>query len=38
MRKCDNNRGILKVIEAYDFKNRLWIFIELMNDALTKYV
>ena len=28
----------MKVIEAYDFKNRLWVFLELMDDALTKYV
>jgi hypothetical protein len=26
------------VIEAYDFKSRLWIFVELMDDALTSYV
>lgn len=26
------------MIEAYDFKNRLWIFVELMDDALTSYV
>jgi serine/threonine protein kinase len=26
------------VIEAYDFKQRLWIFVELMDDALTMYV
>ena len=38
MRKCGANQGILKVIEAYDFKNRLWVFLELMDDALTKYV
>jgi serine/threonine protein kinase len=38
MRMCEQNQGILKVIEAYDFKNRLWIFVELMDDALTSYV
>ena len=26
------------MIEAYDFKNRLWIFVELMDDALTSYI
>lgn len=26
------------MLEAYDFKNRLWIFVELMDDALTSYV
>lgn len=35
---CEQNQGILKVIEAYDFKNRLWIFVELMDDALTSYI
>ncbi len=29
---------MLKVIEAYEFKERLWIFVELMDDALTGYV
>lgn len=26
------------MLEAYDFKSRLWIFVELMDDALTSYV
>lgn len=26
------------MLEAYDFKARLWIFVELMDDALTSYV
>ena len=38
MRMCEQNQGILKVIEAYDFKSRLWIFVELMDDALTSYI
>lgn len=38
MRMCEQNQGIIKVIEAYDFKSRLWIFVELMDDALTSYV
>ncbi len=38
MRMCEQNQGILKVIEAYDFKQRLWIFVELMDDAITSYV
>ena len=38
MRMCEKNQGILKVIEAYDFKQRLWIFVELMDDALTSYI
>ena len=38
MRMCAENSGVLKVVEAYDFKQRLWIFVELMDDALTSYV
>jgi serine/threonine protein kinase len=38
MRMCEVNTAVLKVIEAYDFKARLWIFVELMDDALTSYV
>lgn len=38
MRMCSENGGVLKVVEAYDFKQRLWIFVELMDDALTSYV
>jgi serine/threonine protein kinase len=38
MRICEENQGVLKVIEAYDFKSRLWIFVELMDDALTSFV
>lgn len=38
MRMCAENGGVIKVVEAYDFKQRLWIFIELMDDALTNYV
>ena len=35
---CTDNSLMLKVIEAYDFKDRLWIFVELMDDAMTSYV
>ena len=38
MRMCEENQGVLNVIEAYDFKGRLWIFVELMDDALTSFV
>lgn len=38
MRMCEENQGVLRVIEAYDFKQRLWIFVELMDDALTSFV
>ena len=35
---CTENNLMLKVLEAYDYKERLWIFVELMDDALTSYV
>ena len=38
MYMCNENNLMLKVYEAYDFKNRLWILCELMDDALTAYV
>ena len=38
MQMCTENNLMLKVIEAYDYKERLWIFVELMDDALTSYV
>jgi hypothetical protein len=38
MQMCTENNLMLKVLEAYDFKERLWIFVELMDDALTSYV
>lgn len=38
MQMCTEHHLMLKVIEAYDFKERLWIFVELMDDALTSYV
>ena len=38
MQMCTENSGVLKVLEAYDFKQRLWIFVELMDDALTSFV
>lgn len=38
MQMCTDNNLMLKIIEAYDFKDRLWIFVELMDDAMTAYV
>ena len=34
----NENNLMLRVIEAYDYKERLWILCELMDDALTAYV
>jgi serine/threonine protein kinase len=38
MYMCNENNLMLRVIEAYDYKERLWILVELMDDALTAYV
>lgn len=38
MRMCGDNGGILKCIEAFEFKKRLWIFVEIMDDALTPFI
>ena len=37
MQMCTDTT-MLRVIEAYDFKERFWIFVELMDDALTGFV
>lgn len=38
MQMYRDNGLILRVIEAFEFKGRLWIFVELMDDAMTAYV
>ena len=38
MQMCQDDIGILKVIEAFDYKERIWIFVELMDDATTMFV
>jgi protein-serine/threonine kinase len=38
MQMCNNNNTMLKVFEAFDYKDRLWIFLELMDDAMTMFV
>jgi hypothetical protein len=38
MQMCTENHIMLKVEETYEFKERLWIFIELMDDAMTGFV
>lgn len=36
MLQCQENDGVLRCIECFDFRNRLWIFLELMDGgALT---
>lgn len=38
MQMCTENHVMLQVIEAFDYKERLWVFVELMDDALTGFV
>jgi serine/threonine protein kinase len=40
MQICTSYDGelCLKVIDAYEFQQKLWVFVELMDDALTNYV
>ena len=38
MYMCNENNLMLKVFEAYNYKDHLWIMCELMDDALTAYV
>lgn len=38
MQMYSSNELILKIIETFDYKSRLWILVELMDDALTAYV
>ena len=33
--KMNNGDSIINCIEAFDFKNRLWIILEMMDSALT---
>lgn len=40
MQVCTDAKNdlMLKVFEAYEFENHLWVFVELMDDALTGFV
>lgn len=39
MQLCGDNDMILRSYESFDFKNRLWIFLELMDcGALTQII
>ena len=32
---CKENDGIIQCFECYEFRDRLWIFLEMMDSALT---
>jgi serine/threonine protein kinase len=38
MQMCGENDGICKVFEAYEFKNRLWVIMELMDGDSTNFI
>lgn len=38
MNMSKNNDVVLEVFESFDFRNRLWIFVELMDFALTPVI
>ena len=41
MNMCRDNGGnefVLEIFESFDFKDRLWIFCELMDTALTPII
>ena len=41
MNKCSTHDTVLKIYDSFDYKNRIWIFMELMDcsllDILNKY-
>ena len=38
MNQCHECEGVLHIFNSYDFKNRLWIFLELMDCDLTSLI
>ena len=38
MNMCKNNKIVLEVLDAYEYKSCLWIFVEIMDDALTPLI
>jgi len=38
MKMCKNNNIVLEVLDAYEYKSCLWIFVEIMDDALTPVI
>ena len=38
MNKFRDEQIVLEIFDQYDFKNRLWIFVELMEDAITPLI
>ena len=38
MNMCKNNKIVLEVLDSYEYKSCLWIFVEIMDDALTPLI
>lgn len=38
MNMCQENDFVLTIYDQYDFKGCLWIFVEIMDDALTPLI
>lgn len=38
MNKFRGDKIVLEIFDQYSFKNRLWIFVELMEDAMTPII
>ena len=38
MNMCAENDFVLKIYEQYEYKSCLWIFVEIMDDALTPVI
>ena len=36
MNQCSDSETVIKIFASYDFKDRMWIFLELMDDDLTE--
>ena len=38
MNMCAGNDFVLRIFDQYEFKGCLWIFVEIMDDALTPII
>ena len=38
MNHCRNNENVLKIFKSYDYRDRIWIFLELMDVDLTSFI
>jgi serine/threonine protein kinase len=38
MQMCGDNDGVIKIFETFEFQNRLWVIVELMDGEITNYI